>query len=129
MNRFGYFRQVDMSVDSALARLPQLLERDGFIIVSSVDFAQLLQDHLNIEYQRYHVLGVANPPQINNVLDIEKSAGLMFPTNIAVFQKYDGTTVVGMVRVTKLMKITEIDELREVAKFLETKLRYVIDEL
>lgn len=129
MSAYGYLRSVDMTVDNVLGRLPELLETDGFTIITSVDVALILKERLNIDYRRYHILGVANPPQILKALDAEQSIGLLFPSNIVVYQKPGGGTIVGTVRPINILKLAENDNLKEVAKFLETKLKLIIDEI
>ena len=48
MSSYGYLRSIDSGVDKILDRLPALLERDGLIIVSSIDVAGILKERLNI---------------------------------------------------------------------------------
>ncbi len=129
MSSYGYLRSIDSGVDRVLDKLPALLERDGFIVVSSIDIAQILKQRLNIDYRRYHILGVANPSHILKALDVEQEIGLLLPSNIVVFQKPGGGTIVGTVRSTTWLKLTENDDLREIAKFLEAKLKMIIDEI
>lgn len=129
MSSYGYLRSVDSGVDRVLQKLPQLLERDGFIILSSIDIAQILKERLNIDYRRYHILGVANPPHILKALDVEQELGLLLPNNIVVYQKPGGGAIVGTVRLTIILMLTQNDNLKEVAQFLETKLKMIIDEI
>ncbi len=129
MSSYEYLRSIDMTVDNVLQKLPQLLENDGFTIISNIDVSLLLKERLNIDYRRYHILGVANPPQILKALDAEQSIGLLFPSNIVVYQKPGGGTIVGTIRPVTVLKLAENDNLREVAKFLETKLKLIIDEI
>jgi uncharacterized protein (DUF302 family) len=129
MHSYCYLRSIDSTVDQILDRLPALLERDGFIIVSSVDVDGVLKERLNIDYRRYHILGVTNPPYLLKALDAEQEMGLFFPANIVVFQKPGGGAIVGMIKLTNLFEISGNDELREVAHFLESKLKMIIDEI
>lgn len=129
MNSYGYLRAVDSGVDQILNRLPALLEREGFIIVSSIDVAEILKERLNIDYRRYHILGVTNPPHLLKALDAEQEMGLLFPGNIVVFQKPGGGAIVGTVKLTTLLEMSGNQELREVAYFLESKLKMIIDEI
>jgi uncharacterized protein (DUF302 family) len=129
MSSYGYLRSIDSGVDKILDRLPALLERDGLIIVSSIDVAGILKERLNIDYRRYHILGVANPPHLLKALDAEQEMGLLLPYNIVVFQKPGGGSIVGTVKLTTLLQISGNDELREVTHFLESKLKMIIDEI
>ncbi len=129
MNSYSYLRTIDSGVDQILRRLPALLERDGFIIVSSIDVAGVLKERLNIDYLRYHIIGVTNPPNLLYALNAEQEAGLLFPSNVVVFQKPGGGAVVGMVKLTALLETTGNDELREIAHFMESKLKMIIDEI
>lgn len=129
MNTFGYLRSVDLSVDNVLSILPNLLERDGFIIANLIDVASVLKERLNIDYRKYYIIGVTNPPQILKALDVEPSIGLLFPSNIVVYQKPGGGTIVGVIKSTSVMAIAQIDALKEIANFLEKKLIIVIDQI
>lgn len=53
----------------------------------------------------------------------------MLPGNIVVFQKAGGGAIVGSVKLTNLLEMSGNDELREVAYFLESKLKMIIDEI
>ena len=126
---YAYIRSVALSTEQILEKLPFFLEREGFIILSNVDLALSIKEHLNLDYPRYQVIGVANPPTIFNTLQVEKTAGLLLPFNIIVCEESGGGSIVGSVRPTKTLLSSENDDLQEIAKFSEIKLKGVLDAL
>jgi uncharacterized protein (DUF302 family) len=126
---YGYERKISLSIDSVLEKLPLLLEQDGFIVVSSLDISLMIKEMLGIDFQRYQIIGVVNPPNLLSALTTEESIGLLYPNNIVVYQKADSGVIAAIIKTTIVMKLSENNNLREIAYFIESKLKMVIDAL
>jgi len=128
MGPYGYFREVALSVDQVLRRLPDLLEKAGFLIRNSMEMSDIFRDKLGLEFPRYVILNVLHPPGTYKAFIEEETIGLLLPCNMIVYEK-DSVTIAGTVRPTVMMSIAKNDNLRESAGYLESKLKDVIDSL
>jgi uncharacterized protein (DUF302 family) len=123
---YGFTKEVDATFEQVLERLPQLLEKEGFGVISKIDLGQKLREKLGVEFRKYVILGACNPPSAYKALSVEENIGLMLPCNVIVYEK-DGKTVVGSIRPTSVMKTIGNPALNEVADEVEAKLKRVME--
>lgn len=82
------------SYDDALARIPELLQAEGFGILTRIDVKETLKQKLGADFRRYQILGACNPKIAHQVLAQEPAAGVMLPCNVVVYEDDGGRTVV-----------------------------------
>jgi uncharacterized protein (DUF302 family) len=123
---YGFTKEVDAPFEQVLERLPQLLEKEGFGVISKIDLGQKLREKLGVEFRKYVILGACNPPSAYKALSVEENIGLMLPCNVIVYEK-EGKTVVGAIRPSAVMNAIGNTELDVVAEEVEAKLKRVLD--
>jgi uncharacterized protein (DUF302 family) len=128
MIMYGFTKEVDTPFEKVLDSLPAKLEKEGFGVISKIDLGQKLREKLGIEFRKYVILGVCNPPSAYKALTVEENIGLMLPCNVIVYEK-DGKTTVGTIRPTAMMKAIGNAALNAVADEVEAKLKRVLDSI
>jgi uncharacterized protein (DUF302 family) len=130
MATFAMRRQVTMSYDEALARVPEALKTEGFGVLTEIDVRDTLQKKLGVEFRRYKILGACNPPLAHQALGAELELGLLLPCNVIVYEADDGGTVVAAVDPTKtIAAVSGLDKLEEIAQTVREKLARALERI
>jgi len=77
--------------DAALRRVKEALKTKGFGVMSEIDVQQAMREKLGVDFRRYVILGVCNPPLAHRAFSINLEAGLLLPCNVIVYE--DGGAV------------------------------------
>ncbi len=81
---YGISTVVDAPFPETLERVRAALQREGFGILTEIDFAATLQAKIGAVMDPYVVLGACNPPLAHQALSTEPAIGLLLPCNVAV---------------------------------------------
>ncbi len=80
--------------DDVLGRIPERLQREGFIVMTRVDIKATMKEKLGVDFRRYQILGTCNPNLAIEALQIDLTAGVMMPCSVVVYEVDAITTVV-----------------------------------
>ena len=83
---------------------------------------------LDVDFDKYVILGACNPPFAYQSLQAERDIGLLLPCNIIVYEQQN-KTFVSAILPTIAMNMVKNDELRTIAEEVEQKLKKVIDSI
>lgn len=125
----GLRRELRMTFDEALARVPAALASEGFGVLTEIDVKETLRAKLGIGFRRYRILGACNPPLAHEALTADLEAGLMLPCNVVVFEGDDGKAVVLAVDPTKTAAVSADPRLSELAARVRQGLGRVLSRL
>ena len=125
---YGYKRKVGYSFQEAVRKLREELPGEGFGVLTEIDVQATLKKKLDVDFDRYIILGTCNPPFAYRALQAEKDIGLLLPCNIIVYEDA-GQTWVSAIVPTVAMNMVENDKLGGIAAGVEAKLKKVIDSL
>ena len=117
-----------MSFDDALKRLREELPKEGFGVLTEIDVKETLKKKLDVEFDRYIILGTCNPPFAYRALQEERDIGLLLPCNIIVYED-TGETYISAIVPTVAMSMVDNEELGGIAVQVEAKLQKVIDNI
>jgi uncharacterized protein (DUF302 family) len=120
---------VDLPFDEALARVTDELAKDGFGVLTEIDVKATLKKKLDVDFQRYHILGACNPPFAYEALQAEDKIGIMLPCNVIVQEMKDGRVEVAAVDPIASMQAVRNPALGATAVQVQEKLRAVIERL
>lgn len=93
----GRWRELPVSYDDALARLPEVLKEQGFGIITQIDMQETFKAKLGADFRRYRILGACNPKFALAALEADPRLGVLLPCNVVLYEKDDGTAVAGAV--------------------------------
>lgn len=93
----GYWKDLAMGYDEALARLPDALKEQGFGIVTEIDMQATFKAKLGADFRRYRIVGACNPSLAHAALSSHPRLGILLPCNVVVYEKDDGKAALGAV--------------------------------
>jgi uncharacterized protein (DUF302 family) len=97
MAGIGMQKQVKGSFDEVLARVPELLQAEGFGVLTRIDVTATMKAKLGVDFRRYQILGACNPRFAHQALTHEIGIGVMLPCNVAVWEEDGGGVTVAAV--------------------------------
>lgn len=112
----------DETVDTTMTAL----EDEGFGVLCDIDVKTTLKEKLDVDVDRYRILGACNPPLAHEGLAEEPELGALLPCNVIVYETEDGDVVVSAVDPQKLVGITDNDELDSIAADVHERFERVI---
>lgn len=115
--------------DEAIDHVTAALKTEGFGVLTEIDIKATLKKKLDVDVNKYRILGACNPPLAYQALQAEDKIGLMLPCNVIVQEHDTGDIEVSAVDPIASMQAVKNDSLGGVAKQVAAKLRGVIEGL
>ena len=72
---YGFGTVLDIPFDAAVERTTEALKNEGFGVLTTIDVAQTLKEKLNVDFERYVILGACNPQLAYRGLQAEHEVG------------------------------------------------------
>lgn len=124
--QFGFSKITDYSFEQAIEKITEELKKEGFGILSSIDFKDTFNKKLSVDYKKYIVLGACNPPLAHKALQADEEVGLFLPCNIAVYEK-DGKTNISVFDPLFITTVIDNPQIKSVAEEVKKKLARVLE--
>jgi uncharacterized protein (DUF302 family) len=125
-----YFSKIiGVSFDEALERVVTSLKSEGFGVLTEIDVKETLKKKINVDFQKYRILGACNPPFAYKALKTENKIGTMLPCNVIVQEISENKVEVAAVDPVASMKAVENKELLKIAEQVQEKLKRVVMNL
>ncbi len=125
-----YFSKiVDDNFDDAIERVTKRLADAGFGVLTTIDVSGTLKKKIDVDFQRYTILGACNPGFAHKALLAEDKIGTMLPCNVIVQETSDGKVEVAAVDPMASMMAIENVALGEIATQVRSMLKNVIEGL
>ena len=118
-------RIIDVDYETALEKIVAALKVEGFGILTEIDVKETLKKKLNVDFERYKILGACNPPFAKKALDIDRSVGTLLPCNVYVQELGPNSTKISAIDPLKMFQFLPIKDLEPVG--LESKTRLTRD--
>ncbi len=129
MSTYYFARQFDWDFDTAIERVTEALQREGFGILTEIDVKETLKKKLDVDFRKYRILGACNPPFAYQALQTEDKIGTMLPCNVIVQETSEGKVEIAAVDPIASMQAVENPTLAKVAQQVQGKLEKVISSL
>ncbi len=127
---YGIRKTLDLGFDEAVGRTRDLLQEEGFGVLTEIDMKAKVKEKIGADMQRYLILGACNPPLAYKAVQAEPEIGLLLPCNVIVYEGKDGKTVVSAMDPDVMVKmIPDNPTLHEVAKDARARLERTIAKL
>lgn len=125
-----YFSKiVNTDFDSAITKVTEELKKEGFGVLTEIDVKETLRKKLNVDVNRYRILGACNPQFAYEALQSENKIGAMLPCNVIVQENEDGKTEISAVDPVASMMAVKNDNLISTATKVREKLQRVIENV
>jgi len=126
---YGFSKQVELSYEDALEKVTEELKKEGFGILTEIDVKATLKKKIDVDYNRYKILGACNPPLAYQALTAEPELGLLLPCNVVVYENDNGKTMVAAIDSKVMMSVVGRDDILPVADQVNQKLKKVIENV
>lgn len=122
-----YEKITEKSFYEAVESIQESLKNKSFGVLWQLNFKEKMAEH-NIEFENnFMILEVCNPHKANEVLSQHIEMGYFLPCKMVAYEK-DGKVRIGTARPEKLMAMTGLDGLEDIASEVEKILIEAIDE-
>jgi uncharacterized protein (DUF302 family) len=127
-NRYSLSATTQLGFDEAVERVTEELKVEGFGVLSEIDVQATLKQKLDIDRDRYVILGACNPSLAHHALEAEPELGVLLPCNVVVYEDA-GATRISAVDAERMLSIVDNDELRPTAAEVRSRLARVVDRV
>ena len=125
----GITTVLPLDYDQAVEQAKAALKEQGFGVLTEIDVRATMRAKLDIDFQRYVIIGACNPPLAFQALSADKSVGLMLPCNVVVYDNGDGSSTVSALNPMTAMSVVGNADLDAMATAATAKLTAAIDHL
>lgn len=125
---YGMSKTVSMSYEKAIEKVTEELKKEGFGVLTTIDVKDTLKRKLDVDFNKYIILGACNPPFAYKALQAEEQIGLLLPCNVIVYEK-EGRTVVGIFDPMTMTKMVENEALKPIAEDVAARLQRVFQAI
>ena len=81
---FGFGKPVDLTFDDAIDKVTEVLQSEGFGVLSDIDVSAKMKEKLGADMPPYRILGACNPPLAHQAISAVAEIGLLLPCNVLV---------------------------------------------
>ncbi len=129
MNYHKSVTQEGKSFEEVIEAVTEALKTEGFGVLTDIDVSATFKKKLDLDFQKYRILGACNPHFAHKAISSENKIGVFLPCNVVVQQHEDGSIEVSAVDPMASMMSVENEELGTLASEVNAKLDKVIAQL
>lgn len=126
---YYFSKTTDASFEEVLTKVGDELKKEGFGILTEIDVRETLRKKLDVNFQKYKILGACNPPFAYEALQAENKIGMLLPCNVIVQELPDGKVEVAAIDPVQSMQVVGNSALAKVAEEVQARLRKVINNI
>lgn len=126
--KYGISKTVNLTYEEAVNKVTEELKKEGFGVLTTIDVKETLKKKLDVDFDKYIILGACNPPYAYKALQAEYDLGLILPCNVIVYEK-DGKVTVSAFDPMVMTEIVDNPKLKEIAFEVREKLERVVQNV
>ena len=117
---------LDVPYEAAVEQVTAALKEQGFGVLTEIDVKATMKKKLDVDFQKYIILGACNPPLAHRALSAEPAIGLLLPCNVIVYEdEAQGGSVVSLVDPIAMLGFVDNPALAPVAQEARARLEKV----
>jgi uncharacterized protein (DUF302 family) len=128
-NKYGFGKKVEYDFNSAIEKVIQELQKEGFGIISDIDVSATMKNKLSLMMSPYRILGACNPGLAHSALEAEASIGLLLPCNVVVRQDDNENVFVEFMDPNAVMNLVNKPEINKIAHEVRQRMERVMKAL
>ncbi len=125
---YGVSSETTLGYEEAVDRITDELLAEGFGVLTTIDVKQTLKNKLDVDVDRYIILGACNPTLAHQAIEAEREIGLLLPCNVIVYEQ-DGSTRVSVMDPIAALEIAGNPELAPLGAEAKAKLERALERL
>ena len=126
--QMGMTVTLDMPYEEAIPHVTAALKEEGFGVLTEIDVKATLKKKINVDFQKYIILGACNPALAHKALSTTLDIGLMLPCNVIIYEQGAGS-VVSIVDPLLMLDVADHPELCDIADDAKARLERVTTAL
>jgi len=125
---YGYNKTLEIGYEAAIERATEILKEEGFGVLTTIDVKETLKKKLDVDFDRYIILGACNPPFAYEALQTDRNIGLLMPCNVIIHEA-NGKVEVMIFNPMLISQVSENVTLKKLAEKLNDKILKVLEKL
>ena len=125
---YGYSKSTNLTYEAAIEKATELLKENGFGVLTTIDVKDTLKKKLDVDFDKYIILGACNPPFAYEALSAEDTIGLLMPCNVVVHEK-DGKVKISVFNPMVIAQVSDNPKLKELSEKLNDKIQTVLSNI
>lgn len=121
--------EVRDSMKGTESRTRELLQAQGFGVLTEIDVQATLRNKLDLKFRPYRILGACNPALAHRALEAEPGVGVLLPCNVVVEQVSEEVTLVRFMEPISALGLFANPALEAVAQEASARLHKVAEAL
>lgn len=111
----GMEKEVTGDFDEVVTKTIEALKSEGFGVLTRIDVHTILKEKIDVDFEKYVILGACNPTLAHKALTKTRNIGLLLPCNVIVYEKEPNTIVVSMINPKVMEDVLPDVDLAEVS--------------
>ncbi len=124
---YGYQRILNKPFENVNREIRASLQKQGFGVLTEINVNETLKKKLGVDFRKYLILGACNPAFAHEALQAELEIGLLLPCNVVLWENENGTTTLSAIDAQKMLGVSDMAGLEEVAEKVNSLLRQAVD--
>jgi len=112
---YGLTTQLNLPYEAAISKVIEALKQEGFGVLTEIDVKATLKKKLDVDFDKYVILGACNPSLAYRALQAEPELGLLLPCNVIVYESDAGKSVVSVIDPMSMVGVTNNPKLQPIA--------------
>lgn len=127
-NAYGFGVEIDAPYEEAVERTKDALKVEGFGVLSEIDVKATMKQKLDVDFEKYVILGACNPQLAHRALTEEHDLGLLLPCNVVVHE-HGSRSVVSAADPAVMLGVVDNPALAAVASEAKERLTRALESL
>ena len=122
-------KEIDLSYEETIKKVTQELQKEGFGVLTEIDVKETLKKKLDIDHNKFMILGACNPTLAHQALSAEPEIGVLLPCNVIVYETDEGKTVVSAIDAKTMFSVVDREDVLPIAEEVSRRLQKVINNV
>jgi uncharacterized protein (DUF302 family) len=129
IKEYAFSTVLNTSYEDAISKVTDALKEEGFGVLTEIDVKSTLKKKLDVDFRKYMILGVCNPPYAFRTLQTDLDVGLLLPCNVIVYETDDKKAYISALNPVSALEVIKSQELRKIAVEVSEKLKRVVEKV
>ena len=121
--------QDGMSFEATIEKVTRELKKEGFGVLTEIDIKSTFKNKLDVDVNKYVILGACNPNYAFNALKEDSKLGVFLPCNVIIEEHDNGAIEVSAVDPIASMLAVKNEKVAIFAEDIREKLKRVMTSL
>ena len=122
---YGYSKEINLNYEAAIEKVTELLKENGFGVLTTIDVKETLKKKIDVDFDKYIILGACNPPFAYEALSAEDTVGLLMPCNVVVHENA-GNVTISIFNPMVIAQVSDNPKLKELSEKLNERIQTVL---